>query len=396
LLPLLLSLPWLVLVMFVLLRVRLPDELPAGVGGERGPPLVSVIIPARNEAHNIEACLAGVTASAYPRFEVLVVDDRSTDATAALALGWPSGHALRLEVVEGAPLPAGWLGKPWAFRQGAERARGELLLFTDADTRHAASLLPRAVAALRAERADVLTVIGRQLMESFWERLVQPQIFLALWLRFFDVERAVARGRWRGAIANGQFLLFRREAYQAVGGHEAVRGEVAEDLRLAQRVVRAGFRLRIRRAEDALATRMYRSLNDVMEGWTKNIFIGGLQTVPPAVRPFVAPLSVAAGIGLWIAPPLALAAALAGWGPAWLATWGGATTGVSALFWPVVYHRLGARAWYGLLYPLGAAVAVAIFVRAWVRGRTVVWKGRTYETNPRGEPWTGIGGLPHG
>jgi len=376
LLPLLLATPWLAVLAFLVLRVRLPSELPAGPPA-RTPP-VSVIVPARNEALNIRACVGSLIASSYPDFEVIVVDDRSDDGTAELACSLGAGNARRVEVVPGVDPPSGWLGKPWACSQGARVARGELLLFTDADTVHGSALLGRAVAALEGEPADLVTVAGRQLMETFWERLVQPQVFLTMLFRFYDVEWAVRRGRWRDAIANGQFMLFRRDAYEALGGHEAVRDEVVEDLALAQRTVRAGRRMSVHMAEDDLATRMYRSLAELVAGWSKNILTGGLQSMPPRLRPIIAPVSALTGFGLWILPPSLLPAAALGVGGPGLLAWSALTVATSALLFSIFTARMGAPFRYGLLYPLGAAVGMFIFLRAWGRGRRVEWKGRSY------------------
>jgi chlorobactene glucosyltransferase len=377
---LLLVLPWLGLLAFLVFVVREPTDLPgAGSGDIAALPPVSVIVPARNEAANIERCLGSVTTSTYPAFEVIVVDDRSTDETARLARGVAPGRARRVLVIEGAELPGGWLGKPWACWQGARAAEGELLLFTDADTIHEPQLLERAVLGLLEERADLLTVLGSQLMLTFWEKLVQPQVFLTMIMRFPRFESLGRSGSWRDAIANGQFMLFRRESYEAIGGHEAVKDEVVEDLVLAQIVKRAGLALRIRGAEDVLATRMYSSLPHLIEGWSKNIVMGGLRSMPPWIRPLVAPVSLAAGLGLWIVPPVALAAGLLGLlGPAWL-TWSAGACGVSVVLWALFMWRMGAPAWYAPLYPLGAAVGVLIFVKSWMGGRRVVWKGRSYE-----------------
>ena len=380
---LLFALPWLLVLLFVLFVARVPSELPEGdatlAEREAYAPLVSVVVPARDEALNIEVCLRSVTASTYPRFEVIVVDDRSTDDTAALARAVPPGRARSVDVVDGEPLPDGWLGKPWACHQGAVRARGELILFTDADTTHHPDLLGRAVAGLREERADLMTVVGRQLMETFWERLVQPQIFLVMLLRFPDFERTARNGRWRDAIANGQFLLFTRAAYEGIGGHEAVRDEVVEDLAMAQRVKRAGLALRMRGAEPLLETRMYRSLAELVAGWSKNLVIGGLQSVARPIRPVVAPVSLASGVVLWLAPPVLLGVALAGAASPEALAWAGTVCALSALTFAIFTHRMRGPWPYGLLYPLGAAVGTYIFLRSWTRGGNVEWKGRSYK-----------------
>jgi chlorobactene glucosyltransferase len=376
-LPFLLTLPWVGVILFLLLVARPPRELPTAPGPRDEWPLVTVIVPARNEAANIETCVRSLVASTYPKLEVVVVDDRSEDGTAELARGI-AGASDRVRLVEGRPLPADWLGKPWACQQGAEVARGELLLFTDADTSHEPDLLGRAVAGMLQERADLLTVVGRQVMVTPWERLVQPQIFMLMLFRFPNLERAAKSRHWRQAIANGQYMLFRRSAYEAIGGHAAVREEVAEDLALAQRVKRAGLALRIMGAESGLATRMYRSLGHLVEGWSKNLFMGGMQSLPPWMRPVAAPLSLVTGVGLWLAPPAALPFALAGFGGPALLAWSATACGLSVLIWTQFVRQMDVPAVYGLLYPVGAAVGAYIFARSWVKGRRIEWKGRRY------------------
>ncbi len=371
------SLPWTLLFAYIATMVRDPPPLPEGPAPVR--PLVSVIVPARNEAHNIGMCVRSLVASDYPEVEIIVVDDRSDDDTGAVARAVGRGNVVRVTVLDGAPVPDGWFGKQWACWQGAREARGEVLLFTDADTVHGPVLLGRAVAELHATRADCLTVIGRQIMVSFWERLVQPQVFTLLAVRYPRMGgEPLAQPRWRSAIANGQYMLFRRASYDALGGHKAVRYEAAEDLRLAQRTVRTGRRLIVRSAYEDFGTRMYRGLGEIIAGWSKNMVQAGLQTMPPAFRWAAPPLMLLAGFVLWLLPPLALGLALAGWlGPTWLA-WSATVTGVVVLFWTGVGIKFGAPAWIGPLYPLGALVGHWVLLRSWLGRDRVNWKGRSY------------------
>jgi chlorobactene glucosyltransferase len=378
---LVLTLPWVGVILFLAFVARVPRELPPATA-RASAPRVSVIVPARNEALNIGTCVRSLAGSTYPSFEVIVVDDGSEDDTADIVRMVDHGNAVEVRVVPAGELPPGWLGKPWACWRGASEAKGELLLFTDADTRHAPDLLARAVAGQEEEKADLLTVVGDQLMESPWERLVQPQIFMMMLFRFPDLDRTARSSSWRDAIANGQYLLFRRDAYEAVGGHAAVRQEVAEDLALAQRVKRSGLRLRIRGAPDALATRMYRSLSELVDGWSKNLYVGGLQTLPPWLRPVTAPLSLAAGIALWVAPPVALVLALAGIGGAPLLVWSATASALGLVVWSVFLREMDVPLGYALLYPLAAGAGAYIFARSWARGRRVEWKGRRYTLPP--------------
>ncbi|GMR12208.1 MAG: hydroxychlorobactene glucosyltransferase CruC [Gemmatimonadota bacterium] len=370
--------PWLILLAYLVLRLRLPEELaPEGDHAEDAP-LVSVIIPARNEEDNILVSAESVGASTYPNFELIVVDDRSTDRTAQVARAAEIGNAARYEVLSGAELPEDWLGKPWACAQGAREARGDILLFTDADTTHHPELLSRAVADLRSDGADALTLLGKQIMLTFWEKIVQPHIFFSLTLGFPDFRTSLPAKRWRRALANGQYLLIPRAVYEEVGGHVAVKGEVVEDQRLAQILCKAGKRLDIRLAENHFATRMYSSLPGMIEGWSKNVALASRQSFESWFAPMALPSLIATVVLLWIVPPVVVVLDLAGVGVGFPAGVAQTVTVGSALFWCACVWRFGAPPWFGLLYPLGAAVEAYIFTRSLVRGRRVEWKGRTY------------------
>src|SRR5882672_1591126 len=337
----LLASPWILALLVILYhyatrRPNLRDYAPAASG-----PLVSVIIPARNEARNIERCVGSILAATYPSIEVIVVDDRSTDGTGDLVERM--GASVRL--VRGAELPPGWFGKQWALVQGYRVARGELLVFADADTKHEPQLIARAVTARATERADLFSVIPRQEMVTFWERLIQPHVFVALGARVGDLRRVNrTRTEWN-AIANGQFLLVTRESYQAVGTHEAVKHSVADDLMLAQNYVRHGRDIFLALAVEYMQTRMYGSLREILEGWTKNLALGAPLMAPPVpwirrLFPYVMWLPAL----LWVGPPIA-----------WVAfgcDFAAIPTLASLITWIGIYAGERAPLRYALLYPL--------------------------------------------
>ena len=369
------ALPWLgPLISIPYLARRAPDLTKSPVASGR---LVSVIIPARNEATTIETVVRSVLGSTYQPLEVIVVDDRSTDDT-ALRVEQIAREDERVRLLRGAELPPGWFGKPWACSQGYQAARGDVLVFTDADTSHAPELLGHAVGALEAERADLLTVISRQQCETFWERLVMPQIWVLLGLRFAPA-RVNRSARPRDAIANGQFIVFPRASYEAIGTHAAVRGYVAEDLALAQTLVRSGRKLLFTHAEPLIATRMYRGLGHLIEGWSKNVYLGGRASFPDEpVRRALVPLMLAGAMLFWLVPPVAGLAALAGVGPA--APWAALAIGLSVAFWTLVSFGMQIPLAYALGYPLGAGMGLYIVLRSVGRGaRRVEWKGRVYD-----------------
>ncbi|HYL22068.1 MAG TPA: glycosyltransferase family 2 protein [Gemmatimonadales bacterium] len=340
-------------------------------------PLVSVIIPARDEAVNIEACVRSALATAYEAVEVIVVDDRSTDGTPEVVerLAADTEGRGRAHLVRGGELPEGWFGKQWAMVQGYRAARGELLLFMDADTWQHPELLPRAVRALEVERVDLLSALSRQEMVSFWERLVQPHVFFALAARVGDLRRVNrTRVEW-DAVASGQFILTTRAAYEAVGTHEAVKKSVVDDMALAQTFTRHHLDIFLTHAEEYMTTRMYRSLAGILEGWTKNLATGVPLAFPPIpLLRRLAPYVMWLPAFVWIAPPVLWA--IYGW--AW-AAW---TTAISLVIWLMVYQVSGAPLRYALLYPLGAATVAYIMIRSALRGsRRIEWRGRSYHSD---------------
>jgi chlorobactene glucosyltransferase len=378
--PLLGALPWVIVPVVALLRARhsrsLDDERVELPGH---PPVVSLIIPARDEGRNIRRCVESAMASSYPALEIVVVDDHSTDDTGAIAAELAL-RDVRVRVVTPPPLPTGWFGKQWACDAGARVAHGAILGFLDADTWQAPDLVPRVVCAMRSRGAELLTVAGEQEMGSFWERLVQPQVFAILATRYGGTE-VVNRSRHpANKIANGQCMFFRRDAYEVMGGHGAVRDRVAEDLSLAQRWFSAGRCVEVVLGIAQLRTRMYTSLRELVDGWGKNIYAGGRDALPSgagwrALYPVLLVLPSLAGV----VPPLVLALALAGMFGAGVLLWAAVVTGASLLWWMLVYAALRMSPLYALLYPVGAAVLLYISLRAIARGRRVRWKGRDYQ-----------------
>ncbi|MEW5830194.1 MAG: glycosyltransferase family 2 protein [Chloroflexota bacterium] len=348
-------------------------------------PLISVIVPARNEERNIGECVAGLLDQTYPHYEVIVVDDRSTDATLEILVSIRSATrpADKLKIIHGVDLPPGWAGKPHALTQGAEAARGEWLLFVDADT----FLTPEALSAAHAKAvqtgADLFTVLTRQVMLSFWERTLLPLVMTALSTGFSP--RKVNDPDRKEAIANGQFIFIKRSVYDATGGHAAIKGSIVEDKDLAVLVKGRGYRLVLADGQQIAATRMYTSLPEMWEGWTKNIYLGLKDNIGLVVLGvFGAFLAVITALGL----PLWLGA-----GIAWLTVAGPSSGALGVvveaalvwgylIFWRVTASRaMGVPGWYALTTPLGAAVFAAMMLAsAWnvLSGRGVTWKGRTY------------------
>jgi chlorobactene glucosyltransferase len=371
--------PWLAVPVLILWRLRRTSSL-AGYSPEvpASAPVVSVIVPARNEAHNIESCLRSILGGSWPSIEVIVVDDHSTDRTGDIARRIAAEDA-RVTVIANPDLPDGWIGKQWACHNGQIAANGKFLLFTDADTRHGRELLARSMNAMKRRKADLFTVAGSQSMATFWERLLQPHVFGMLVARFGDTEHLSRSKNPYDKVANGQFMLMRADTYDRAGGHEAVRTHVAEDLRLAQEWTRLGYSVQMVEGFDYMTTRMYAGLREIWRGWGKNIWAAGRDTIDagPVLQGL---LRVAAPlVPLWeIAPVIAVALALAGLAPASVGAWGAIAYALNTLYWVVMHIAFRAPVLYAPLNPLAACVLVALFATASWRGDRVEWKGRAY------------------
>lgn len=322
---------------------------------------VTILLPVRNEEHNAAPCVETLLAQTAEPL-VLVVDDGSTDATAALVAHRAGGEP-RLKLIEAGPLPEGWRGKLHALWVGSRSAGSPWLLLTDADTRHHPDALARARAAAEAGGLDAVSIAGRQEARGAGENLLIPAVFALLDAFLGSWEAAAAGGG--PAVANGQFILLRREAWERAGGFPVVRDVPLDDVAIARRLRETGGRTAFFRAPDLLRIRMYQGVREAIQGWRRNL--GGIFGDQPG--------TVAVILAVLLAPPAVLAAELltGKWTAAVLLWAVGAAA--SALLRSGSSH---APAW-GLLYPCDAlflAAVLALSLRDRKRGRLVSWKGR--------------------
>ncbi|KAB8143321.1 glycosyltransferase [Chloroflexia bacterium SDU3-3] len=350
-------------------RMRATPQLPQAASAAGG--RISVLIPARDEAGRIGACLGGLAHQRLRACEVIVVDDASTDGTADVA----RAHAAalpELRVLAGQPLPPGWAGKCWACWQAAQAARGEWLLFLDADVVPAPGLLADALT--HAQRADALTLMPRQTLVTLAERLLVPAFHTILYSLY--PLAAVGDASSPLALFNGQAILIRREVYQATGGHRSVRASVLEDADYAAVVKGAGYRIRAAEAFGQLSARMYTGWPDALEGLGKNAVAGARSGGPRSAW-----VGLRQGL-LAFGPWWAMAAALAA-GPPLAAAGALALAALAAAHVGWLYHRrYGLAPWWGLAYPLGLGIYYAVALRGLLRvrgGRGVRWKGRVLD-----------------
>jgi chlorobactene glucosyltransferase len=333
-------------------------------------PSVSVLVPARNEEENIRPCVLSLLAQDYPDFHVVVLDDESTDAT------WHELEELsksdgKLRILRGQPLPEGWLGKAWACQQLAANAEGELLLFTDADTQHKPQALREAVAALQSEKADLLSALPREKAATWAEKLVLPILPWSI-LCFLPLALAHRLRTPSLSAACGQFMLFRREAYAAIGGHEAVRENAVDDIGLGREIKAHGRKLRLVDGGRLVDCRMYRGFGEIWEGFSKNLF---------AAFEYRGPLFLF--VWLWLGvvflePPIVIALGIAGLLPATSMYLAGIAIGLSLVLWGITLWRFHFPLYLAFLYPISISLAVVIALRSLVitvNGKAT-WKGR--------------------
>lgn len=324
-------------------------------------PETTVLLPVRNELHNVLDCVETLLAqTAAPR--VRVIDDGSTDGTGELVRKRAASEPRRLELLSAGPLPPGWRGKVHALQVGAQGASTPWLLSTDADTRHAPDLLARAHAAAAERGLDAVSLAGTQEVSGPGENLLIPLVFALLDVLLGDW--GAAAGGSGPAVANGQFILLRREAWETCGGFETVRNVPLDDVAVAARLRAGGFRTGFFRAA-GLRVRMYQGFGEAFRGWRRNL--GGLLGSSPG--------TVAMALAILLLPVAVLGAdLLAGLPVAAVLLW---AAGAAASM--LLRSGSGHPPVWGLLYPLDALALAGVLALATLdrrRGRLLSWKGR--------------------
>ena len=341
-------------------------------GTLRSYPFLSVCVPARNEERDIRACLTSLLNQDYPHFEVIAVDDHSTDATGNIIASLV-GEFPNLVHLKGRELPSGWLGKPFALHQAVAQAKGEILIFTDADPVFQPHALASAVYAMTTKDLDMLTLMPGTVFGSFWERAVQPVVFafIGALSRFQKINSP----DHKTAMGFGAFIMVKKQVYENIGGHEGIKDEVLEDVMLAKNAKRAGSKLLAADGRSIFSIRMYHSLEEIWTGWRKNIFIALKKSV---VRTCYYIFVI---LGFLVTPYLVLS-----WNI--FAETGIMATGIAltTLFLTLatsiqlcVELRIHRR--YAFLFPLGAFIMAAIMLNSMFQvliKKQTEWRGRKY------------------
>lgn len=340
-------------------------------------PFISALVPARNEEENIGDCIRSLLNQDYPNFEVIVLDDNSTDDTWRI-LNELSAKNNKLRILKGEPLPDGWFGKHWACHQLSQHADGEVFLFTDADTSHNPNSLKDGIAGMIAEKADLITAFPREETTSWGERMMVP-LFPWFILCFLPLIVAYRTQSPAFSAAIGQFLMISREAYKKIGGYEAIKQEAVDDVALARNIKANGLRWRMSLGYDQLYCRMYHSFREAYRGFTKNLFAGfgykvltftfvwlciGTAFLEPIIVLFFSIIGVKLSF---------LTIALAGIG-----------TLISLLIWGTSHWRFGFPIYMTFLYPISVILLLIIAFSSMIFALTgkAGWKGR-YFTKPR-------------
>lgn len=339
------------------------------------PPLVSTIVPARNEERNIDRCAKGLIGQDYPRLEMIFVDDASSDATPDILARYARRDD-RVKVVHTGGKPDDWNGKQWACHSGAMETTGEWLCFMDADTYAEPHLISRTVAFALAHDVDMLTLQPWYEMRGLWERIVLPIGLMPL-LLVFPPDR-VNDPHSNMAMANGQFILIRREAYEGINGHAGIKDCMMDDFSLADQLKSAGYRLYVAEGTDVMRVRLYTNLREIRSSALK-------AAVEISGGWIISTLALFGNFLLNILPTILLIWAVAvGNQPATLIL--GALVGFQLLYYAAI-RRVAFRVppWSGVTYPVGGIIVGAILLDGMIRvasGIEIKWKDRPVMGRP--------------
>ena len=351
-------------------------------------PRVSVLVAAKDEQDNIETCISTLLQQNYPNFEIIAIDDRSTDRTLEILRGMAQPAGDKLHVVTVTQLRDGWFGKNNAMREGVSVASGDWLCFTDADCRQTSTnTLTVAMRKVLDEKIDFLSITPLLDTKVAWERVTQP--VCAFVMVFCFLPRDVNDPSKKTAYANGAFMLMDRNCYEAIGGHERVRTEVNEDIVMARIAKEMGFGLHVAENDDLYHTRMYRTMGEAWRGWSR-IFYGCLQSLTRLL--VTCGVLVVFCIGPWLGLLVTVAgrdSAPAGSTALWSMVAGIWAVGLvleQAAWWRV-YGILRMRPAWSLAYPVGALAVLGMLIHAMLKATgatTTTWRGTTYREGADG------------
>ncbi len=357
-------------------------------------PLISIIIPTRNEAHRISKCIQTLKLQTYPKLEIIIVDD-STDNTVEVIKSIVESDK-RFKIIKQEKLPKDWIGKPFALQQGSKIAKGEWLLFIDADTYYDPVLIQRAMEFALKNKLNMLSLAPSHICKSFWEKVIQP-----IPLGAIPAGTPLAKvndPKSKVATASGPFIMIKHTTFDDVGGYQTIKGRIADDIEIAQLIKSHGFRIGYANAQTMINLRMYENFSEIWEGWSKNSFPGfvqkrkikskSLQILILLIFLFVMfdllvlPFSTMIGSfllflifrsSLWIY--LSIFA---------LITW--LVSIFSIVYVQKVYH-IGTARYSPLSLFLGGIIIMGIFTNSAYKtmsGKEVIWKGRKYSTGKLG------------
>lgn len=344
-------------------------------------PLISVLVPARNEEANIANCLDSLIMQDYANYEIIVIDDNSTDRTYEVATEYASKFP-NIKVLKCPEKPEGWLGKSYALHYGIQESKGDYFAFIDADVTLSNRILSRAFWFLNEHNASMISLLPTLVNKTFWECTVQPVMGYMIVLTY--PHNLVNNPKSSRVVANGQFILFERNAYFKVGGHEAIKSEIVEDVELARLVKKNNFRYYIVIALDDMKTHMYHSLKDIWRGWGKSIY----------------PYIKSSPIKLWLGLILLFIIFFLPFITIILTSYKLCTSTPSSFsFWSNIFYlnllsiiiiiinsafarrSMNQNPIYALFFPLGFAILFALFIKRtydYVKKTGVVWKDRIY------------------